>query len=63
MRNRKNKIWVVVLISVLTLTTGCAITTTRNYYGTFPDQSVKEPNKNEAQINYPVDTLTNIKNE
>jgi hypothetical protein len=62
MENRKNKILPLTFIAILTLTAGCGITITRNHYYAYPDQSVKKSNKDEAQINYPVDTLTNSKN-
>lgn len=59
MKIRKNKILVIAVIATLTFTTGCAITTTRNNYYIYPDQSVKTSVKNEAISNYSVDTLTN----
>lgn len=62
MENRKNKILAIALISILTLTTGCGITITRNHYYAYPDQSVKKSNKNEVQIDFAADTLTNNRN-
>jgi len=62
MENRKNKVLYIAFISILTLTTGCGITITRNHYNAYPDQSVKKSNKNEAQVDHAVDTLTNNKN-
>ena len=62
MEKRNNKLLAIAFIAILTLTTGCGITITRNHYYGYPDQSVKKSNKNEVQINYPVDTLTNYKN-
>lgn len=62
MEYRNNKILVFAPIAILTLTTGCDISITRNHYYTYPDQSVKKSNKNEAQIAYPVYKLTNNKN-
>lgn len=61
MENKKSKILAIVFIEILTLTTGCGITITRNHYYAYPDQSVKKSNKNDAQIEYPVDTLINNK--
>ena len=61
MGNRKNKILVIVIMSILYLTTGCAITITRNQYYSYPNQREKSPVKNETKKNSPADSLTNTK--
>ena len=60
MKNRKSKILVVALIATLTLTTGCSITTTRNKYYGYPDESEKSK-QNEVGSSYISDTLINKK--
>lgn len=62
MKNEYNKIMTIGFITMLTLTTGCVITTTRNHYYAYPDQNVKKSNKSEAKKNHAVDTLINIRN-
>lgn len=62
MGNRKYKLLAITLIAIMTLTTGCGITITKNHYYGYPDQTVKKSNNYETLIDYPVDTLTNNKN-
>jgi len=42
MGNRKNKILAIAFTAIMTFTTGCGITITRNHYYSYPDQSVKK---------------------
>lgn len=62
MGNRQNKVKIIALISILTLTTGCGITITRNHYCSCSDKIVKEPNKNKEQISNTTYLLINEKN-
>ena len=59
MGNGRSKILVIALISTLTLTTGCAISITRNQSYNYPDQS-KKTIQNKAGSNSSADTLKNI---
>lgn len=62
MENRKNKVLVIAFISILTLTTGCGITITKNHYYTYPEQRIKKSNIIESQNEHSADTLINNKN-
>lgn len=62
MENRKNKILVIALVSMLTLTTGCGITITRNHYYGYPNEPEKSPTKRETNNHYQTDKLNNTKN-
>jgi hypothetical protein len=62
MENRQNNVKVIAVIAILTLTTGCGITVTRNYYYSCPDKSIKELNKNKEQISNTTYLLINQKN-
>ena len=61
MGNKKNKILVIVFFFTLSLITGCTITTTRNQYYGFPDQS-KNIKQNQVGSKYVTDTLKNRNN-
>ena len=61
MKNNKNKIPVVTFLLTLSLITGCNITTTRNQYYGFPDQS-KNLKQDKAGSKYAADTLKNRNN-
>ena len=60
MENRKNKIWVIALISALTLMiNSCGITITRNQYYSNPDPNQsKEIKQNKAVSKCTADTMT-----
>ena len=62
MGNRKNKILVIAFITIMTLTTGCGITITRNHHYGYPDHSIKKSNNNDVPTDYFIDSLTNNKN-
>lgn len=62
MENRKNKILVIAFITILTLTTGCGVTITRNQYYGYPNQPEKSATKKETNNHHQTDTLNNTKN-
>ncbi len=62
MENRKKKILAISFIAILTLTTGCGITITRNQYYGYTNQQEKSPTKKETNNHYQTDTLNNTKN-
>ena len=61
MKNKKNKILVIAFFLTLSLITGCNITTTRNQYYGFSDQS-KSLKQDKAGSKYVADTLKNRNN-
>ncbi len=62
MENRKNKIWVIAFISILSLTTGYRIAITRNQYYGYPVERDKKGIKCETIKNCPANSLTNTRN-
>ncbi len=61
MKNRKNKILAIAFFFSLILTSGCSISTTRNQYYGFPNQS-KSIQQDEASSKQVADTLKNRSN-
>ena len=61
MESKKNKILVIAFFLTLSLITGCSITTTRNQYYGFPDQS-KNLKQDKAGSKYVADTVKNRNN-
>ena len=61
MENRKNKILAITFIAILTLTTGCGVTITRNQYYGYPNQPEITPTKKETNIHNQTDTTNNTK--
>jgi hypothetical protein len=57
MENKINRVFAFAIIATLTLSTGCGITVTKNYYYTNPSQNLSKPNKKEVQTYQATDTL------
>lgn len=63
MGNKKNKIFVIALISTLSMTAGCGITITRNQNYIYSDQTEKPISKNDNNNNNQADALKNMQDE
>ncbi len=63
MGNGKNKIFGIVLISTIILTSGCGITITRNQFFGNQDKIEKSSAKKENDNHNQADALKNMKNE